>query len=387
MSARTTAAHPAPRGASHSAGRRPAARSAGRPSIAFAPMHLPASVESPDAGEFLAFTGAANAMWRSDSSTDLFREDPAEWLVGLRETTYVDKSGIVARRGEEIVGFAGLACPRAAKRTAHVDIVIHPDRRDDDEADALLAEIERRARERGRTSLRAFAFASADAGGDRLPSPTGSGSLPRDAWQTRFLVRNGYALGQVERASVFDLQGSFEAVDRLLEAAVAKAGPDYRVAWWQTPTPEEHIEGYAAAISRLDGDAPSGELPVEADPWDAQRVRDREDLKRRAGQTMAVTVVIHEPTGQVAAYNELVIGADRTAPTENYGTLVMPEHRGRRLGTIVKCVGLRRWSELVPTSPVVRTFNAEENRYMLDVNEAVGFRPAAYTGEWTKELT
>jgi hypothetical protein len=133
------------------------------------------------------------------------------------------------------------------------------------------------------------------------------------------------ALEQVERNSVFDLRGSFEVIERKLAEAVKTAGEDYRLVMWPAPTPPEHLDGFAEA--------------------------------------------------------------ERDGATQQNGTLVLKDHRGHRLGTIVKCANLLRWRDLVPESPRVSTFNAEENRPMLDINEAIGFVPASYAGAWQKPLS
>ncbi|MGB4135042.1 MAG: GNAT family N-acetyltransferase, partial [Microbacterium sp.] len=199
------------------------------------------------------------------------------------------------------------------------------------------------------------------------------------------LGRHGFVLEQVERTSAFDLHGSFEAVEQAHAQAQAAAGDAYRVVEWSLPTPPEFRDGYAWALSRMSTDVPAGALAVDEEEWDAARVQRRDARILDSGQRMSVVAAIHVESGRVAAFNELVIETDDPgAVTHQYCTLVLREHRGHRLGLLVKCANLLRWRALAPDSPRVITFNAEENRPMLDINEAIGFVPVSYAGAWQK---
>jgi hypothetical protein len=53
---------------------------------------------------------------------------------------------------------------------------------------------------------------------------------------------------------------------------------------------------------------------------------------------------------------------------------------------VLKLANLAELQKRMPGHPAVITFNAEENRHMLDVNEAVGFVPIGYEGAWRRDL-
>ena len=63
---------------------------------------------------------------------------------------------------------------------------------------------------------------------------------------------------------------------------------------------------------------------------------------------------------------------------------MLREHRGHRLGMLMKAVNLQQLAGEHPEQSAVTTFNAEENRFMLDVNEALGFVPMGYEGAWRR---
>ena len=55
-------------------------------------------------------------------------------------------------------------------------------------------------------------------------------------------------------------------------------------------------------------------------------------------------------------------------------TIADPGHRGHRLGTIIKIENQRLLRRYRPMQRYVHTCNAESNDFMIDINEAVGYR-------------
>lgn len=221
---------------------------------------------------------------------------------------------------------------------------------------------------------------------DMIAAPTGFGSVPRDA-AARFAERAGFRLEQIERGSRlrFDT-GTIAHLQQSLAGARERSA-DYRVVQWMLPTPPEFVDGYAWMKSRMSTDVPDADLDLPEEVWDAARVAELEQHQAAKGFALQVTAAQHIATGELCAFNELAIrSADPAGASHQYDTLVLSGHRGHRLGMLVKTAGLLRWHERYPESPHVITYNAEENRPMLDINEAIGFTPFVYEGAWRKEL-
>lgn len=348
---------------------------------------VPDSLTSPDARVFLEVVRIANAVCRHDAGHEYLHEEPAEMLGLWQDQSDWTQIGFAVVRDGAVLGVVKLMISNDPGASAvEFDLMVDPPLWGIGVEELLLAEVEREARERGFTTIQTWTLHRPGTSGPRHVPSTGWGSIPADDRQTVFQLANGFSLEQVERNSVFDLTGDFAAVERMLADALAVAGPDYRQISWTAPTPPEHQDGFAYAISRMSTDAPQGGMVVDEQHWDAARIQRRDASQQAQGLTVSVAAVLHVPTGTIAAYNELVIAEEHGGATQQYGTLVLKEHRGHRLGAIVKCANLLRWRELVPESPRVSTFNAEENRHMLDINEAIGFVPASYAGAWKKTL-
>lgn len=354
--------------------------------LTITPLAVPKTLDDADAADFIAFGELNRLICDEEVGLPDLSPTAAQMLPSWQDETDTLRACYVARRDGDIVGMVSLAFAQEEQaKTAEIDLLVPAAHAHEGIAESLLLYAEDDARRRGRHVLQTWTLHRPATSGDVIVPKTGWGRVPPTAL-SRLLEDHGYGLEQVERNSELDLHAAPEAWERALAEATAFAGPDYRSVAWELPTPPALRQGYAAVLARLVTDAPSGDMEFDAEIWDADRVARRDVRMTSSGQLVTVSAVEHVPTGEIVAYNELLIGPDRTGVTHQFGTLVATEHRGRHLGTIVKCANLLRWRELVPQSSRVSTFNAEENRHMLDINEALGFVPVSYSGAWQKKV-
>lgn len=350
------------------------------------PVTIPASIDARDAGDFIRMTRIRNLVSAEISGHDDFALEPVELLPAYAPDPHELRLLWLVVTDGEVVGRVGVDLPlEDGSRVAYWLVELRRSVWGRGIGGAAYQLVEQTAREHGRTVLQAWAEHPA-ADGPRISSPTGYGSIPHDSI-ARFFLRTGHRLEQVERISALDLADPRvrERIPHLLEQASARAD-GYRVVQWQPPTPPEFVSGYAWMKSRMVTDAPAAGLEFDEEVWDADRLARHDRMYTAAGRLLLVTAAQHVDSGELVAFNELVIGADRTRATLQEDTLVLAEHRGHRLGMLVKCAGLEAWRSIAPASPRVVTFNAEENRPMLDINEEIGFVPVAYEGAWKKVL-
>lgn len=349
-------------------------------------MVVPPGLDIPAAGDFHAIIALNNAICRSDTGLDDFAQTAEEALPEWLDHSDNVQRAFIAEEDGELVGAVVVYYATAELTSADIDLMVLPENWGRGIEQSLLDHAEQAVRRLGRKVVQSWTMHRPDAMGETLLPSTGWGAVSATP-HARLLERNGYALEQTERNSAFDLRAPMDGIRHHLDDALTVAGSEYRIVQWTVPTPPEHRDGYAWAMSRMSTDAPSGGLEVDEEVWDAERVVRREARFSEGGQTVSVTAVEHVPTGTFAAFNELVIGSDLSGVTHQYATLVLKEHRGHRLGMVVKCANILRWKQIAPLSPRIATFNAEENRPMLDINEALGFTPMSYAAAWQKKLT
>jgi GNAT superfamily N-acetyltransferase len=346
-------------------------------------LAMPDGLDAPGSADFAEYAALSNAVEAHTLGTDLLTMGHEEMLAEYRSTASRTRRHLVAHQDGSMGGRAMVTTrPLTPESGAHLMVDVLPDHRHRGIGTALLAAAESIAQDAGAPVLKVAVAHSVRDGGRRVEPPTGFGDLPADDPGVRFLLARGYALEQVTRISLLDVDRSRDGVGPTRQVASGE-GDDYRLLAWTGPTPDQWVDELAALRTRMSTDAPSAGMVVAPDPWDADRIREHDDRIASSGRTMLTTAVEHVPSGLLAGFSEIVVSeGDAVAVQED--TLVLRDHRGRRLGMRLKTANAEQLVASFPSVEAVLTWNAEENRPMLDVNEAMGFRPIGCEGGWQK---
>ncbi|GEK78787.1 GNAT family protein [Agrococcus baldri] len=256
--------------------------------------------------------------------------------------------------------------------------------------EALIDDAERTAREHGRST---FMGGSPGAGIGPVIARTGFGGADPDEPEAAAMLARGYRLEQVYRMSIADvrrLEREAPSLDeRWADASARAAQAGYQTIAWSGPTPADHRAGMRALHEAMSTDSPMGELALEPETWSDERLAAFEREKTAGGRTMRTVVARHLATGELAGFTSLFVGAVLLGGGDDvarqHDTIVAREHRGHGLGMLLKLANLVELRDHHPTHARVNSMNAEENRHMLAVNEAVGFEPAGYEAVWQKQ--
>ena len=347
-------------------------------------LSIPESIDAVGGADFVRAVDIANAVSAEALGTPDVSYEAGEELPHYRDPFRPTRL-LVARVDGEIVARASTETQAGEESdTSWVSVEVLPPYRGRGIGRALTERAEQDAAAEGKRKVIAY-VPGREPGGTRIESPTGFGSISADARETRFLQARGYRFEQVERLSRLALPSP--GLDAQLATAEAASGPDYRVHTWGANTPEEWLEDRAIMSTRMSTDAPSAGLEEPEDVYTPERIRDTEARIIASGRDRLLAAAEHIPSGHLVGFTVLSVPPQRHRAVQQYATLVLREHRGHRLGMLLKLANLAHLTRTVPGHPSVMTFNAEENRPMLDVNEAVGYVGIAHVGAWRKDLS
>ena len=310
---------------------------------------------------------AGFAQWFAVVRASERLERPGEpgWLLheqreASRSDDDVRKEVLAAVDGDRVVGAARLELPVSDNLhlCEHV-LVVHPDERRRGIGRVLDEEVVARARADRRDTLLTMC--------DEPPGHEGRSAARRAA------LALGYDVVQEEVRRDLDLPLDPQRVRELRERCLPYAR-DYELRTWWDRCPDDLAEDCAQLHQAMSTDIPKDEMDWREEVWDVERLRRREQQSAAADRTCVGAGAVHRPTGRMVAFTSMAVPRSSRERAYQWGTLVRREHRGHRLGMLVKIAALQELAASDPAPRFVSTWNAQENAPMIAVNDALGAR-------------
>jgi hypothetical protein len=199
-----------------------------------------------------------------------------------------------------------------------------------------------------------------------------------------FATKHGFKVTLEDGMKIVDIAETRDRWDALA-AECAPHHQDYEIRTVWAPIPDELVAGHNAINNMFMSEAPTGDSDIEDEVWDPARLRAQEERAAKARRRDVTTFAVHS-SGEVAAMTELFV--NETVPHRGFqsGTLVVPAHRGHRLGLAVKVANQRALAERFPELAWIVTGNADVNTHMNAINDRLGFRVVERCLEVEKQL-
>jgi len=275
----------------------------------------------------------------------------------------VTEEALLAWDGDQVVGAASYQLPQTENLSLiYLELIVHPQLRRRGIGTSLLEEVYAAARRHHRSLIEIETV---------RPLP---GGVARDEAGYRYLTNRAHQPGMTSIRSRYQIADHAGADESTLAEAWTHAD-GYSLVQWRDGAPEEIVKDVASLQSRLMLDAPTGDLAVEQQLHDANRVRTQEATELARGHRSYSTAARHDATGQIVARTKLSLEANDDTHARQRTTIVEPSHRGHRLGLIVKSSNHAYTRTHEPALRVIDAYNAEENTHMRAVNTTLGFQP------------
>jgi GNAT superfamily N-acetyltransferase len=225
--------------------------------------------------------------------------------------------------------------------------------------------------------------------GEQLARRLGRNLLGLSSWDLpkadAFARRHGFEQKAIEVNRRQDLANLDWSIVRKLYDDAVQASAGYELIRVAGRLPDELLDGMVAVTASIN-DAPKDDLDLEDDEYSPERLRAYEDAQLAHDRSLYRVIARERATGVLAGHSTIVVEQERPHIAEQADTAVAREHRGHRLGALVK-TGMLLWMrEAEPAVTQLDTWNAESNAHMIAINQQLNYRIIARALAYQKTI-